>query len=141
MSLQLFLPDVNYLAVLVAAIASMIAGFLWYGPLFGNMWKQLANITDKDMKKMKMSPRTSMILGFITALVISCTLAHFLIYMGISSIADALTAAFLIWIGFVATVQIGAVLWEGKPWKLFFLNTAHALVSLSVMASILALWP
>src|SRR3989338_5024454 len=141
MALQLFLPNVNYLAVLVAAAASMAVGFLWYGPLFGNMWKQLMGITDKDMKKMKMSPRTSMILGFITALVISCTLAHFLIYMNISGIADALLAAFLIWIGFVATVQIGAVLWEGKPWKLFFLNTAHNLVSLSVMASILALWP
>ena len=141
MGLQLFLPNVNYLAVLVAAAASMAVGFLWYGPLFGNMWKQLANITDKDMKKMKMSPRTSMILGFITALVISCTLAHFLIYMNISGIADALMAAFLIWIGFVATVQIGSVLWENKPWQLFFLNTLHNLVSLVVMATILAMWP
>lgn len=71
MALELFLPNVNYLAVLVAAIASMILGYLWYGPLFGNMWKQLMGFTDKDMKKMKMSPKTSMILGFITALVIS----------------------------------------------------------------------
>ena len=140
MALQLFLPNVNYLAVLVAAIASMVVGFLWYGPLFGNMWKQLMNITDKDMKKMKMSPRTSMILGFITTLVISCTLAYFFIYMNISGIADALTAAFLVWIGFVATVQVGAVLWENKPWKLFFLNTAHNLISLAVMAVILAVW-
>jgi len=132
---------VNYLAVLAAGVATMILGFLWYGPLFGNMWKQLMNFSDKDMKKMKMTPKASMIIGFITALIISCTLAHFFIYMAISNIADALTAAFLIWIGFVATVQIGAVLWENKPWKLFFLNTAYNLVSLALMASILAAWP
>lgn len=140
MALQLFLPNVNYLAVLVAAIASMILGFLWYGPLFGNMWKRLMNFTDKDIKNMKMAPKTSMIIGFVTALVISCTLAHFLIYMGISSVGDAIMAAFLVWLGFVATVQIGAVLWESKPWKLFFLNTAYNLVSLAIMAAILAVW-
>ncbi len=140
MALQLFLPNVNYLAVLVAAIASMVVGFLWYGPVFGSQWKKLMSFTDKDIKKMKMTPKTAMILGFIAALVISCTLAHFLIYMNISSVADAVMAAFLIWIGFVATVQVGAVLWEGKPWKLFFLNAGHTLVSLAVMAVILAVW-
>ena len=99
------------------------------------------NFTDKDMKNMKMAPTTSMIIGFVSALVVSCTLAHFFIYMNIAGIADALMAAFLIWIGFVATVQIGPVLWENKPWKLFFLNTAYNLASLAVMASILAAWP
>ena len=118
----------------------MALGFLWYGPLFGNKWKQLMSFTGKDMKKMKMTSKTAMILGFIVALAVSCTLAHFLIYMGISGVADALTAAFLIWIGFVATVQIGSVLWEGKSWNLFFLNTSYNLVSLAVMAVILAAW-
>ena len=140
MSLQLFLPNVNYLAVFVSAVASTVLGFLWYGPLFGDMWKKMMDFTDKDMKKMKMTPKTSMIIGFITALVVSCTIAHFLIYMGISNVADALIAAFLIWIGFVATVQIGAVLWENKPWKLFFMNSAYNLISLAMMAIILAMW-
>ncbi len=29
--------EVNLAAVLVAAVASMVIGFLWYGPLFGMM--------------------------------------------------------------------------------------------------------
>ena len=29
---------VNYIAVLVCAIAAMPVGFLWFGPLFGKTW-------------------------------------------------------------------------------------------------------
>ena len=36
--------EINYLAVLVAAIASMALGFLWYGPLFGNQWKKQSKL-------------------------------------------------------------------------------------------------
>jgi len=55
--------EINYLAVLVAAIASMALGFLWYGPLFGNQWKKLMGFTDKSMKAMKMTPMQAMIGG------------------------------------------------------------------------------
>ena len=45
---------VNYLAVLVAAIVSMVIGGLWYSPLlFGNVWMKLSGITQKDVEKAK----------------------------------------------------------------------------------------
>lgn len=36
---------VNYLAILVAAVLSMVLGFLWYGPLFGKEWTKLMGVT------------------------------------------------------------------------------------------------
>jgi hypothetical protein len=37
------MPDVNYLAVLVAAISSFLVGGLWYSPvLFGSTWQRAA---------------------------------------------------------------------------------------------------
>ncbi len=30
--------QINLLAVVVCAIASMVLGMLWYGPLFGKKW-------------------------------------------------------------------------------------------------------
>lgn len=39
---------ISYPAVLGAAIASMILGFLWYGPLFGNAWMRLSGMTEAD---------------------------------------------------------------------------------------------
>ena len=31
-------PDLNYLAIVVAGIVPMIVGALWYGPIFGKRW-------------------------------------------------------------------------------------------------------
>ncbi|MDO8656228.1 MAG: DUF1761 domain-containing protein, partial [Nanoarchaeota archaeon] len=45
---------INYLAVLVAAIISMIVGAFWYSPyLFGKQWTELMNLAPKDMLDMK----------------------------------------------------------------------------------------
>ena len=132
----------NYLAALVATIAAIVLGFLWYGPLFGKVWMQLMNIDKKKMDEMKKKGMTmNYVIMVISTLVMSYILAHFVKYLGATNIAGALQAAFWIWLGFIATVQIGIVLWEGKPWKLYFLNTAYWLVNLAVMATILALWP
>ena len=56
-------------------------------------------------------------------------------------IADAVLLAFWLWLGFFATTQLGMVMWEGKPVKLYIINTLHHLVSLVVMSAILAVWP
>ncbi|MBI2559017.1 DUF1761 domain-containing protein [Candidatus Woesearchaeota archaeon] len=133
-------PEINNLAVLAAAIASMVIGFLWYGPFFGKQWKKLMGFTDKGMKAMKITPVQAMIGGFAATLLMSYILAHFVDYAEATTVMKGIEAGFWIWLGFVATVQIGMVLWEGKPFKLFALNTLHYLVALAVMASILAVW-
>ena len=130
--------DINYLAVVGAAVASMIIGFLWYGPLFGNQWKKLMNFTDKSMKKM--TPVQAMIGGFISTLIMSYILAHFIDYTQAATFMDGAVAGIWLWLGFIATVQIGSVLWEGKPLKLYAINTLHYLVTLVIMGGILAVW-
>ena len=132
---------VNYWAVLVAALAYMGVGMLWYGPLFGSMWKKLMGFTDKDLKKMKLTPGQAMFMGLLTALISAYVLAHFVDYLGAVDFATAFHAAFWIWLGFFGTFQMGAFLWEGKPFKLYVLNTTASLVSLIIMAWILAVWP
>ena len=133
--------NVNYLAVLVAAIASMVVGFLWYGPLFGKMWMGLMNF---DKKKMNEAKKKGMgktyVLAFVTSLIMSYVLAHFVNYVQAKTIADGVVLAFWLWLGFFATTQLGMVLWEGKPVKLYLINTLHYLVTLGVMSAILAVW-
>lgn len=131
--------DVNYLAVIAAAVANMAIGVLWYGQLFGKKWKQLSGITDEAMANMPLKPWQSMVLGLVNSLVIAYVLLFFTATW-VTTIGGALIAAFWIWLGFVATTQIGSFLWEGKPFSLFLLNTAYALISYGVMAVILVLW-
>jgi len=136
-------PVINYLAVLVAAVASVVLGFVWYGPLFGKTWAQLMGFDKKKMAeaKKKGMPKQTWVLMILGTLVTSYVLAHFVDYLDAVNVAGALQAGFWLWLGFIVPVQLGMVLWEGKPWKLYFLNAAYYLVNLSVMATILALWP
>lgn len=135
---------INYFAVLASAVASFVLGFLWYEPLFGKQWKALMGFTDESMKAMKMMPLQATIGGFIASLVMAYVLAHSLVfaaaYLGVSGIKAGLQGGFWNWLGFVAPVTLGAILWEGKPWKLWFLNNAYWLLSLLIMGAILALW-
>jgi hypothetical protein len=131
---------INYWAVLGAAVASFVIGMLWYGPLFGKQWMKLAGITPASMKKMKMTPARAMTFGFIATLVTAYVLSNFVNVLGIMTWTAAAQFAFWAWLGLVAPVQFGAYLWEGKPLKLFVLNTAHNLVVLIVMSGIVAVW-
>jgi len=140
----------NGLAVLVAAIANMVIGFLWYGPLFGKQWTKLMNFDSKKMKEMKNQSMTKpMILGFISALVMAYALSYILdrsrlifnlLELGALDILHGLFIGFLVWLGFIVTVLLGTVLWEGKPIRLYLLNISYWLVTLLVMGAILAVW-
>ena len=63
--------EVNWLAVLVAAIIPMIIGTIWYSPpVFGNTWMRLIGKTADEIE----SDPTIYVYTFIAALLISATL-------------------------------------------------------------------
>ena len=134
--------DINYLAVSVAAVVSMGLGALWYSPmLFGKQWMALSGLSSEKMDAMKAKGMTTgYAIGFVGSLVMAYVLAHFVQIAGATDISGALQLGFWVWLGFVATVMLGAVLWEGKSWNLYFLNAGYHLVSLLIMSSILTLW-
>lgn len=129
---------INYVAVLVAGIAAMALGSVWYGPLFGKRWMKLMGFNEKSMKSMKMSVTKSMSFGFLSALVTAGVLAVLLDYAAASTITASLTIGAWVWLGFLATKGLGAVLWENKSWGLFFLNTSYDLVNILMIAAILS---
>lgn len=83
-------------------------------------------------------------LAFVGALVMSYVLAHSLVfasnYTGTYGISAGLMVGFWSWLGFIAPVTLGSVLWENKSWKLWAFNNAYQLVNLFIIGVILALW-
>lgn len=141
------MPEVpiNYPAVLGAAVASMVLGALWYGPLFGKLWIKLSGVGQEQIDRSKATGMGKLYgMAFVGSLVMSYVLAHALVfagaYLNVQGISAGLTAGFWSWLGFVAPVTMGSVLWEGKPWKLWALNNSYQLLSLLAMGVILALW-
>lgn len=132
---------VNYVSVLVAALAAFVVGFLWHGPVFGKMWMKLSNITPEQLEKAKkqsMAPR--MIGALVQQLVTAYVLAIFLAGVSTMDAVMAIRIAFWIWLGFIATILLNGVLWENRTVKLYLFNIVYQLVNLIVMALVIGLW-
>ncbi|MEK6843802.1 MAG: DUF1761 domain-containing protein [Nanoarchaeota archaeon] len=134
--------DINYIAVLVSAIVSMFIGFLWYSPLlFATAWMKESGQTKKDIKGVKkkgMAPYY--FAAFIATLLMSFILSYFVQYIAATTFFEGMQAGFWIWLGFIAPVLLGSVLWEGKSFRYYMINVFHYLATLLVMAGILAVW-
>jgi len=136
---------INYLAVVGAAVVAMVLGFLWYGPLFGKKWIESSGLSTEKLNEMKARGMgTTYALMVVSTLIMSYVLSHVLVfastYMNVSGISAGLSTGFWNWLGFVAPVSLGAVLWDGKSWTYWFITAGYYLVSLLLMGVILALW-
>lgn len=137
-------PDVNYLGVLVAAVVGMVVGFGWYGVFFRGTWMKLMGLSTEGMKNMSMSANKAYVIQFVGLLVMAYVLWHSLVfansYFGTSGVSTGAMGGFWNWLGFVAPVSLGVVLWEGKSWKLWFINVSHYLAALVLMGVVLSFW-
>ncbi len=137
--------EINYVAVVAAALANMVLGMLWYGPLFGKPWMKLMGWKEADFEKMKNDPKMKgkmpmlYLAALAGALVMAYVLAHVITYVGAHDAASGAQAGFWMWLGFIATVMLGSVLWENKPVNLYLLNVGYYLVALVLMGAVIAI--
>lgn len=135
---------VNYLAVLVAAIASFVFGFLVHGPVFGKTWMSLMKITPKDMeagkKEMEKKMPLYMLVALLQQFVMAFVLAHLAYIWDVHDVVSALTLAFWMWLGFIATVLLNGVLWEKRTVSLYAFNVAYHLGNVIIATLIVGLW-
>jgi hypothetical protein len=120
---------INWWAVIVAALASMVLGFLWYGPLFGKKWMALSGHAQGGMDKSGMSRN-------YVIMIVGCLVEFYVL----ARLGGGVSLAFWIWLGFAATKNLGAVLWERKPWSLWVLNSAYDLIGLLIGGWIIGMW-
>ncbi len=132
-------PDINYLAVLVAAIVQFALGTLWYSILFGKPFMAAVGKTQEELME-GFNPARAYGLAFLSALVTAFVLAHIVDYAGADTIVTGLQAGFWVWLGFVVTSNLATVLFEGRHPTLYYLNTGYQLAGLLIMGALLALW-
>ena len=136
--------SLNWLAILVAAVVTMILGFLWYSPLlFAKAWTREMGYDPNDktkMDEMRKSAGPAYAGSFVASLISAFTLALILHGMRADSLHFGLMASFHIWLGFIATVQFTGALFAKQSMKLFAINTGYQLVCFLAMGAILVLW-
>lgn len=138
------LMDVNLLAVLVAALATMVLGFLWYSPmLFAKPWMLAMGYDPNDkarIEAMQKGAGKSYGITFIASLITAFVLAKIIDVTTVNTVLYGMKIGFAVWLGFVTTVQLTGKLFGNQPMKLYLINTGYQLVCYLAMGAILAVW-
>jgi hypothetical protein len=134
----MFLDDIpiNYLAVLLAAIAYFVIGWIWYAPfLFGNQW---GRHEEKLEEPGHYSRKIGAYVGeFIIALVIAYVLALFIEISQADEMVEGIVVALWVWVGFIVTTHFSAILWGRKTVKHFFIHVGFMLLGLIAMGAVI----
>ncbi len=132
------MPEVNYYAVIAAALASFLLGGLWYSPLlFAKVWQRESGVSDEQLKNANMGLIFG--LAFVLSLIAAVVFALFLgprppLALGLG----AGSAAGLCWV----TSSFGInYLFERRSLKLFLINGGYHTLQFTLIGLILALWP
>ena len=132
-------PEINWLAVVLATISSMIVGAVWYAkPVFGRTWMRLSGISEEDTQRgAALALIITFVVSFFTAAVLAGSAAiaqHF--YEG-NFFLNAVLTSIILWIGFTASRMLTHDLFDRRPSSLTTLNLAHELVTIVVMGLII----
>ncbi|MCX6121749.1 MAG: DUF1761 domain-containing protein [Ignavibacteriales bacterium] len=126
--------DINLLAVFVAWIVHIAMGLIWFRPeLFGNEWSRL---TGKELK-----PASQWIIpGFIGHLMMIFVLVILIKLTNSSNGMSGMLIGLLAWIGFIVPMEVGELVWEKIPFKLFLIRIGNHFLGFAVSGFILGAW-
>jgi hypothetical protein len=132
-----YISQINWLAVLLAFLASMAIGFVWYMPaVLGNRWMAAIGKTEDDLKNMGGGA------GIWLPMVAASALTAILLAVLISKLGldDALAGAwFALVVGLV--FRAGGHLihngFAGRPATVTLIDSGHDLVAMAVSGAII----
>ncbi len=135
-----FLSNINWLAVIVAAIAYFALGALWYSPLFGKKWVQYQNI-DLNHPDAKKGVGGIMFGSFILMLIATIGLAILVARIPlIGGVMSGLKLGLFTGLLFSATAISITYLYIKKPIGLHFIDGLYHVAGQIIAAIILCIW-
>lgn len=160
--------EINFLAVLVAAVVPMVLGFIWYNPKFlGTVWAREAEMTEAKMKSGNLPVifGLSFLLSILLAFSVQTLTIHQFGALGMvggdptvegvlpsfQAFMDDYGTAFrtykhgafhglLAGIFIIFPIMATNGMFERKSWKLIFINSGYWTLALTIMGAIVCGW-
>ena len=158
--------EINWLALLAAAVSTFIVGFIWYNPkVFGTAWMNETGMTEEKAKgaNMALTFGMALVFAFMLSIVLQMNVIH---QFGAQSAAEGIKGVDpsvlqnyfdaygntyrtfghgalhgLVFGIFVALPILGTnALFEMKSWKYIFINAGYWMVNLMLMGGIICAW-
>jgi hypothetical protein len=118
---------INYLAVIIAAVAGWLAGALYYGVL-ANPWVAAHGKTMETFKAEQAAHKGTVhawlpfALAFLAELVMAYVLAGMVGHLGPVTIRSALISGLFVWAGFMVTTMLVNNAFAGSRYMLTLIN-------------------
>jgi Protein of unknown function (DUF1761) len=134
----------NYLAIVIAAIAGWLTGAVWYG-LLAKYWVKALGTTMEEFKQkqtaLKGDPKAFLpfVLAFVADLIMAWMLAGVLGHLGPGQVTirnGVISAAFL-WFGFVLTTLGINNMFAGRKPILLLIDGGHWLAVMLVLGAVI----
>jgi len=119
---------INYLAVVIAAVAGFLVGWGWY-TAFGKVWQEALGKSREDCKP---TP-----LPFIIAAVGAWMLAGLMGHLADVTVRGGVISAFFVWVGFVLSTTATNQAFHGTKPIVTVIDAGHWLAMLVVMGAII----
>lgn len=124
----------NWLAIIIAAAANMVLGFLWYGTwAFGKSWIKLSGHVMGE----GMQPGPLYGLTALAAVVQAITMSWFVGQTGANSGSAGAIVGLYVGLGFVATAMFAEVLFAGRHPRLYAITAGYSVVAAIVQGAII----
>jgi Protein of unknown function (DUF1761) len=132
--------QINWLAVLVAALAYFMLGAIWYSKaLFGSKWAVLVGLDMSNPDKKKGMGK--MMAGTFILIIVTCiALALFVHRLDLIVISSALKLGFITGVCFATTAVAISFIYESRPTALYFIDCGYHLAGHLIVAIVLVLW-
>ncbi|MBT3396936.1 MAG: DUF1761 domain-containing protein [Alphaproteobacteria bacterium] len=132
--------DVNYIAVVVAAVAGMVIGAVYFMPaVAGNAWMKALGKTPDDFKGANQPVLYAMAAVF--TLLMATTLAAVIGWADAHTLVNGALAGFLMWLGFSLPVIGLTFMFELRPMANHIITGLDYLITFVVMGAIIGAWP
>ncbi len=145
------MPDINILALIVAALVPNIVGALYFGPIFGSTWLKSFGMTKEDMKGRNEAViyGTALLLAFIIAFFLNFVLQGMhknigadgnLIATSFNTFKHGAFHAFFLCFGFVIPAIVSLGLFHKAKAMNILLNAGFWLICFTIMGGIIDVW-
>jgi hypothetical protein len=132
--------DVNYLAVLIAALAYFALGAIWYiPPVMGTAWQKAGGIEMREGE----GPDPILFVGtYIAYFVAGLATAVLAVSTGTDTLAEGVLLGLVVGVGYAFTAAGVGALYDRKPQPMawWLINGIFNVIGLVVVAVIISVW-
>jgi Protein of unknown function (DUF1761) len=129
---------INYLAVLIAAVAGWVVGAVWYMAL-AKPWMAAVGLSEEQLQASKAQPGAWLpfVLAFVACVVMAWVLAGLIGHLGRVSVRSGVISGAFCWFGFVLTTMLVNYSFAMRRRMLLLIDAGYWLVVLALMGAII----